>query len=84
MLIDQERIDALKEKQQLTFSEALEMLKFDLKVKRYSWPIQFMRIKRPTAVNDGSRRDACFVNELGHEMSLLSADVLSDDWFIVE
>lgn len=87
MMIDQEKIDAYKIKQPLTFSEALEMLKFDLKVKRMSWglpQLDFIKIKKPTGANDGSRRDAYFVDYFGNEMAITTLDILSDDWIIVE
>jgi len=84
MLIDQEKIDQLKVNQPLTFSDALEVLKAGVKVKRAPWPIEFMMIKRPTAVADGSRRDPYFISSNGTEMNLLAIDILSDDWLIID
>ena len=83
-MIDQERIDLLKARQPLNFSEALEMMKFNLKVTRTIWTDAFIKIKRPTGANDGSRRDAFFVNQFGDEMEIMTTEILAEDWLIVE
>lgn len=86
-MIDQEKIDELKQRQPLNFSEALEMMKFNLKVRRTGWKIpklDFVKIKKPTSANDGSSRDACFSDYFGKEFQLTAIDILSDDWVIVD
>ena len=83
-MIDQERIDLLKARQPLNFSEALEMMKFNLKVTRTVWPDRSVTIKRPSGANDGSSRDARFVMQDGNDIGLSTADILAEDWLIVE
>jgi len=83
MIIDQERINELKLKQPLSFSEALEILKCGMKVKRISWKFDFIKIKKPSGANDGSRRDAYFVDQDGNELVPTMIDILSDDWIII-
>jgi len=83
MMINQERIDELKANQPINFSEALEMMKFNLKVKRIGWDWS-VRIKRPTGINDGSSRDASIIMHNGFELELKVEDILAEDWLIVE
>jgi len=87
MIIDQEKIDNLKANQPIDFSDALEVLKYGLKVKRTGWKVsklEFIKLKKPTLTNDGSRRDAIFTDYLGDEHVLTTEDILAEDWIIVE
>lgn len=84
MFIDQEKIDKYKTSFPLTFSEALEMLKFGLNVRRPFWQIEFINIKKPTKINDGSTRHAVFMSEKGEIVELTATDIISDDWIIVD
>lgn len=84
MFIDQEKIDKYKTSFPLTFSEALEMLKFGLNVRRPFWQIDFIKIKKPNKINDGTIRHAIFESDAGLPIDLTASDILSDDWIIVE
>ncbi len=89
MIIDQDKIDELKNNQPLDFSDALFLMKSGLKVRRRSWKdTPFIKIKKPTGANDGSSREAMIVGEVEGNIianaDFKSTDLLAEDWIIVE
>lgn len=86
-VIDQKRVDALKEKQPFSFEDALFLMRVDKPVRRSSWKdIREVRLQTP---DEQSKMRKAYFYCIGKDHQAVpyifqADDILNTDWVIAE